>query len=70
MNARDRARRKLWELTGYMERLQELYCVLNRPLPDTFGDFYESCMNEIEYYDEELDHGNNNEDVGNGKEVP
>ena len=54
MNAQQRAGKAVWELTTLMERLQEAYCVLNRPLPDAFGNFYAGLMAEIEYYDEEL----------------
>ncbi len=63
MNANERVRRKLWELTTMMEQLQELYGFVPRELPETFGDFYESCLTEIEYYDEDISYERNTEDA-------
>jgi len=54
MNAKERARREVWDLITRMEQLQESYQFVSRDLPAGFGDFYEGCMTEIEFYDKEL----------------
>jgi len=61
MNAKERARREVWDLLTCMEKLQESYRFVSRDLPDGFGVFYEGCMSEIEFYDEELKHEHDTE---------
>jgi len=54
VNAKERARKEVWDLTTRMERLQESYQYVSRDLPAGFGDFYEGLMLEIEHYDKEM----------------
>jgi len=54
VNAKEKARKELWDLVTKMERLMEVYMYVKRDLPNGFSEFYEGCMKEIEHYDEEM----------------